>query len=111
MDSDGEDGANLYGEVAPLTSPTSNAQSPPFETSPAPSNWTAAHELAAKEAYDSEMADQYIHDLLRRFAHATPGSFPTTASSVRLHPRSHETTKFQTQHNLIPLTLSAAAGR
>lgn len=71
IDSDGEDGANLHGEVASSTSPTSNAQSPPSETSPAPSNWTAAHELAAQEAYDSEMADQYIYDLLRRFARAT----------------------------------------
>lgn len=71
IDSDGEDGANLHGEVASSTSPTSNAQSPPSETSPAPSNWTAAHELAAQEAYDSGMADQYIYDLLRRFARAT----------------------------------------
>lgn len=71
IDSDGEDDANLHGEVAPSTSPTSNAQSPPSETSPAPSNWTAAHELAAQEVYDSEMADQYIYDLLRRFARAT----------------------------------------
>ncbi|KAG1877793.1 hypothetical protein DFJ58DRAFT_752720 [Suillus subalutaceus] len=71
IDSDGEDDANLHGEVASSTSPTSNAQSPPSETSPAPSNWTAAHELAAQEAYDSEMADQYIYDLLRRFARAT----------------------------------------
>lgn len=71
IDSDGEDDANLHGEVAPSTSPTSNAQSPPSETSSAPSNWTAAHELAAQEVYDSEMADQYIYDLLRRFARAT----------------------------------------
>ncbi|KAG1754442.1 hypothetical protein EDB19DRAFT_1902589 [Suillus lakei] len=71
IDSDGEDDANPHGEVASSTSPTSNAQSPPSETSPAPSNWTAANELAAQEAYDSEMADQYIYDLLRRFARAT----------------------------------------
>lgn len=71
IDSDGEDDANPHGEVASSTSPTSNAQSPPSETSPAPSNWTAAHELAAQEAYDSEMADQYVYDLLRRFARAT----------------------------------------
>ncbi|KAG1756463.1 uncharacterized protein EDB91DRAFT_1092788 [Suillus paluster] len=71
IDSDGEDDANLHGEVASSTSPTSNAQSPPSETSPAPSNWTAANELAAQEAYDSEMADHYVYDLLRRFARAT----------------------------------------
>ncbi|KAG0705032.1 hypothetical protein DFH29DRAFT_981139 [Suillus ampliporus] len=71
IDSDGEDDVNPHGEVASSTSPTSNAQSPPSETSPAPSNWTAAHELAAQEAYDSEMADHYIYDLLRRFARAS----------------------------------------
>ncbi|KAJ8597890.1 TPR-like protein [Rhizopogon salebrosus TDB-379] len=71
IDSNGDEDANTPGEVAPSTTPTSNAQSPPPEASPAPSNWTAAHELAAQEAYELEMADHYIYDLLRRFARAT----------------------------------------
>ena len=58
-------------DVASSTSPASNAQSPHSDTSPAPSNWTPAHERAAQEAYEQEMADYYIYDLMRRFARAT----------------------------------------
>lgn len=36
-----------------------------------PSNWTTANEQAAHEAYESELADQYIYDLMRHFASAT----------------------------------------
>ncbi|OAX35569.1 TPR-like protein [Rhizopogon vinicolor AM-OR11-026] len=71
IDSNGDDDGNTQGEFTSSTSPTSNAQSPPPDASPAPSNWTPAHELAAQEAYELEMADHYIYDLLRRFARAT----------------------------------------
>ncbi|KAG6332033.1 hypothetical protein ID866_7053 [Astraeus odoratus] len=50
---------------------SSHTQSPPSETSPGSSNWTAADEQAAQEAFELEMADYYIYDLMRRFARAT----------------------------------------
>ncbi|KAF9246486.1 hypothetical protein BU15DRAFT_85246 [Melanogaster broomeanus] len=56
--------------VASSTSPASNAQSPHSDTSPAPSNWTPADEQAAQEAYEQDMADYYIYELMRRFARA-----------------------------------------
>lgn len=59
------------GEVAFPPSPPFLAHSPRSETSPSPSNWTAEHEQAAQEAYEIELADQYIYDLMRRFASAT----------------------------------------
>ncbi|KAI0041541.1 TPR-like protein [Auriscalpium vulgare] len=58
-------------EAAYSQSPHSITQSPRSEASPAPSNWTASHEQAAQDAYDSELADQYIYDLMRLFASAT----------------------------------------
>lgn len=36
-----------------------------------PSNWTAADEQAAQEAYDSELAENYLYELTRHFAKAT----------------------------------------
>lgn len=71
IESEPEDDAFGSGEVAYSASPPSIAQSPRSERSPSPSNWTAAHEQAAQDAYDSEMADHYIYDLTRRFASAT----------------------------------------
>lgn len=59
------------GEGAFSASPPSIAQSPRSDVSPAPSNWTIAHEQAAQEAYELELADQYIYDLMRQFASAT----------------------------------------
>ena len=41
------------------------------ETSGGANGWTAADEQAAQEAFESEMADYYIYDLMRRFARAT----------------------------------------
>lgn len=58
-------------DVASSTSPTSNAQSPRSDTSPAPTHWNPVHERAAQEVYEQEMADYYIYDLMRRFARAT----------------------------------------
>jgi anaphase-promoting complex subunit 3 len=59
------------GDATHSQSPQSIAQSPRSDTSPAPSNWTASHEQAAQEAYEEELADQYIYDLMRLFASAT----------------------------------------
>ena len=59
------------GEVAYSQSPPSIAHSPRSETSPSPSNWTTAHEQAAQEEYEGEMADYYMYNLTRRFASAT----------------------------------------
>jgi anaphase-promoting complex subunit 3 len=52
-------------------SPQSVTLSPRSDTSPPPSNWTASQEQAAQEAYEAELADQYIYDLMRLFASAT----------------------------------------
>lgn len=59
------------GEVAYSQSPPSIAHSPRSEVSPSPSNWTAAHEQAAQDDYEGELADYYIYNLIRRFASAT----------------------------------------
>ncbi|KAJ7489869.1 hypothetical protein B0H11DRAFT_2010754 [Mycena galericulata] len=67
MESDMED--DFLGAYSP--SPPSIAQSPRSETSPSPSNWTSAHEQAAQEAYEWELAEQYLYDLVRHFASAT----------------------------------------
>lgn len=58
------------GEVAFSLSPPPITLSPRSEVSPAPSNWTTAHEQAAQEAYEFELAEQYIYDLMRQFASA-----------------------------------------
>lgn len=68
-DSDGEPVRS--GDAAHSQSPRSVTQSPRSDTSPAPSNWTASQEQAAQEAYEVELADQYIYDLMRLFASAT----------------------------------------
>ncbi|KAG5635898.1 hypothetical protein H0H81_009723 [Sphagnurus paluster] len=41
------------------------------ETSPSPGSWTAAHEQAAQEEYDTQQADYYLYNLTRKFASAT----------------------------------------
>lgn len=58
-------------DVAYSQSPPSIAHSPRSETSPSPSNWTAAHEQAAQEEYEGELADHYMYNLTRKFASAT----------------------------------------
>jgi anaphase-promoting complex subunit 3 len=68
---DSEDEPLPSGSAAHSQSPQSIAQSPRSDTSPAPSNWTASQEQAAQEAYEIELADQYIYDLMRLFASAT----------------------------------------
>lgn len=52
-------------------SPPSIPHSPRSDDSPPPSNWTAAQEQAAQEAYEFELADHYLYGLIRRFASAT----------------------------------------
>lgn len=52
-------------------SPPSAALSPRSEVSPSPSNWTSAQEQLAQEEYENDLAEQYIYDLVRRFARAT----------------------------------------
>lgn len=52
---------------SPLPIPRSSSS----ETSPAPGTWTAAHEQAAQEAYDAELADYHIYELMRKLARAT----------------------------------------
>jgi anaphase-promoting complex subunit 3 len=59
---DSEDEPFPGGEVNHSQSPQSIAQSPRSDTPPAPSNWTASQEQAAQEAYEVELADQYIYD-------------------------------------------------
>jgi anaphase-promoting complex subunit 3 len=66
-----EDVTAPLSEVTYSPSPPSIAQSPRSETSPSPSNWTSAHEQAAQEAFEAELADLYLYDLMRRFASAT----------------------------------------
>lgn len=58
-------------DIAFSPSPPPIAHSPISEVSGAPSNWTTAHEQAAQEAYEIEVADQYIYELMRLFASAT----------------------------------------
>ncbi|KAJ7738514.1 hypothetical protein DFH07DRAFT_841056 [Mycena maculata] len=67
MESDMDE--DFLGAYSP--SPPSIAHSPRSETSPSPSNWTSAHEQAAQEAYEWELAEQYLYDLVRHFASAT----------------------------------------
>ncbi|PPR03934.1 hypothetical protein CVT26_001139 [Gymnopilus dilepis] len=59
-----------FGDVAYSPSPPSAALSPRSEASPSPSTWTSAQEQAAQEEYENEQAEQYIYELVRRFARA-----------------------------------------
>ncbi|CCM02895.1 uncharacterized protein FIBRA_05009 [Fibroporia radiculosa] len=43
----------------------------PKDASPGPSTWTAEQEQAAQEAYDAELADYHIYELMRAFARAS----------------------------------------
>ena len=72
MESDMEDEqATGVAEPANQQSPLPIPRSSSSETSPAPSGWTAAQEQAAQEAYDTELADWHIYELMRKFARAT----------------------------------------
>ncbi|ESK96921.1 20s cyclosome subunit (nuc2 cdc27) [Moniliophthora roreri MCA 2997] len=52
-------------------SPPAVANTPRSEGSASPSNWTPTNEAGAQQAYDIEVADYYIYDLMRLFARAT----------------------------------------
>ncbi|KAJ3923641.1 hypothetical protein F5877DRAFT_31172 [Lentinula edodes] len=54
-------------EVANSPSPPAVASSP---RSGSPSSWTLSQEQAAQAAYEIEVADKYIYDLMRKFARA-----------------------------------------
>lgn len=47
------------------------SNSPPPEVPTGPNNWTSADEQAAQEAFEVELADYYVYDLMRQFAKAT----------------------------------------
>ncbi|KAJ7219122.1 hypothetical protein GGX14DRAFT_434695 [Mycena pura] len=83
-------------QAAYSPSPPSNAHSPRSETSPSPSNWTSAHEQAAQEAYEWELADQYLYDLVRHFASATRAlshyDSPKCLAELEKLPYVHQTT-------------------
>jgi anaphase-promoting complex subunit 3 len=57
------------GEVANSPSPPAMAQSPRSEGSPSP--WSLSQEQVAQAAYETEVADKYIYDLMRQFARVT----------------------------------------
>ncbi|KIM65304.1 hypothetical protein SCLCIDRAFT_112905 [Scleroderma citrinum Foug A] len=70
VDTEQDDDPAPVGDVASSTSPASNTHSAGSETFAGPNHWTAADEQAAQEAFEVEMADYYIYDLMRRFARA-----------------------------------------
>ncbi|KAF8212407.1 hypothetical protein K438DRAFT_1806461 [Mycena galopus ATCC 62051] len=77
-------------------SPPAMANSPRSETSPSPSNWTSTHEQAAQEAYEWELAEHYLYDLVRRFASATRAlsryDSPACLAELERLPYVHQTT-------------------
>lgn len=54
-----------------MTSSPSITQSPASENPASPNAPTAAHENEAQQEYDSEMAEYYLYNLIRKFASAT----------------------------------------
>ncbi|KAF9009424.1 hypothetical protein BDQ17DRAFT_1397732 [Cyathus striatus] len=70
-ESDKDEEPLLPGELVYPPSPPSAALSPHSEASPSPSNWTSVQEQLAQEEYESDLADYYIYDLIRKFASAT----------------------------------------
>ncbi|KAJ7752015.1 hypothetical protein B0H16DRAFT_1419180 [Mycena metata] len=83
-------------QAAYSPSPPPMAQSPRSETSPSPSNWTSTHEQAAQEAYEWELAEQYLYDLVRHFASATRAlslyDSPKCLAELEKLPYVHQTT-------------------
>ncbi|KAF8911163.1 hypothetical protein CPB84DRAFT_1812616 [Gymnopilus junonius] len=70
IESDKDEGSAPSVEVAYSPSPPAAALSHRSEASPSPSTWTSAQEQLAQEEYESEQAEQYIYELVRRFARA-----------------------------------------
>ncbi|KZT69078.1 TPR-like protein [Daedalea quercina L-15889] len=71
MESDMDEDPPPGGGEASSPSPPPAPQSPHSNASPGPSSWTAVQERAAQEAYELELADYYIYDLMCLFARAT----------------------------------------
>jgi anaphase-promoting complex subunit 3 len=67
VESEGDD----EGEAAASSSLTSAPQSPNSDASIAPSNLTALPDHASQEAHETEVAEHYLYELMRRFAAAT----------------------------------------
>ncbi|KAF8652689.1 hypothetical protein AX16_004194 [Volvariella volvacea WC 439] len=70
IESEIEDEVLIANELAHSPSPPPVGQSSHSDGSPT-GQLTSAHELAAQEEYESELADHYIYNLIRRFASAT----------------------------------------
>jgi anaphase-promoting complex subunit 3 len=83
-------------QAAYSPSPPPIAHSPRSEVSPSPSNWTSTHEQAAQEAYECELAEQYLYDLVRHFASATRAlslyDSPKCLAELEKLPYVHQTT-------------------
>jgi len=71
VDSDMDEEPPPGGGEASSSSPPPAPQSPHSHASPGPSSLTAAQERAAQEAYELELADYHIYELMRLFARAT----------------------------------------
>ena len=71
MESDMDEDPPPGGGNASSPSPPPAPQSPHSNAAPGPSTWTAAQERAAQEAYELELADYHIYELMRLFARAT----------------------------------------
>ena len=69
IDTDLDEDLAPSGDAA--TTSQSPTQSPRSDDSAAQGPWTAPHEQAAQDAYDMELAEQYIYDLMRLLASAT----------------------------------------
>lgn len=67
VESEGDDEA----DVARSSSPQSVAHSPRSDASHAASNWTALQDHGTQDTYETEIADHYIYDLMRKFAYAS----------------------------------------
>ncbi|KAG5647154.1 hypothetical protein DXG03_001109 [Asterophora parasitica] len=70
-ESEAEEDVFTVSEVAYSQSPPPATAASPRSDSPSPSTWTAAHEQAAQDEYDAELADHYVYTLTRQFARAT----------------------------------------
>ncbi|KAK7014999.1 TPR-like protein [Favolaschia claudopus] len=94
MESDMDEDYQAQAAYSP--SPPPVAHSPRSETSPSPSNWTSSHEQAAQEAYEWDLAENYLYDLVRRFATATRAmsryDSPACLAELERLPYVHQTT-------------------
>jgi anaphase-promoting complex subunit 3 len=71
IESEADDDAFHSADLEHSQSPPPNAHSPGSVGTPTSSTWTVAHEQAAQEEYEQELADDYLYEITRRFANAT----------------------------------------